>query len=77
MDKEQSISKIREVLEKMNCEDILFSDSDANTIIVVFNCKEITSFVANINGWTYKGIQLDPTKQRQYKINFDRIDENV
>lgn len=73
MNKEKTQIIIKEVLEKMGCSDISFTPSENNIIIATFNCKEITSFVANIQNWTYSGIHLDPTKEHQYKIDFKEI----
>lgn len=73
MNKEQASNRIEEILNQMGCSEISFSDSIENLIVVTFNCKELTSFVANIIGWVYSGIQLDPTNERQYKIDFKKI----
>ncbi len=73
MDKEKVLVKIKEALEKMGCTDILFSETGEDLIVVTFNCKEITSFVAEIPGWTYTGIHLNPTEGRQYKMDFNKI----
>ena len=60
-------------LKEMGATDILFPDTKDNLIVATFNCKEITSFVTNIPGWTYSGIHLDPTGKRQYKIDFQKL----
>lgn len=73
MKKEEVIKKIEEVLKKMGCVDIEFPDNKDDLIVTVFNCKEITSFIADIPGWTYSGIHLDPTKGHQYKIDFKKL----
>lgn len=72
MNKKEALVKIEEVLKRMNCMNITFSDPKDDLIVAVFNCKEITSFVEDIPGWTYSGIHLDPTGQHQYKIDFKR-----
>ncbi len=72
MDKEQAQGKIKEVLEKMGCTDIIFKDTGAD-FYVAFNSKEVTSFVANVDGWRYSGVQLDGSDERQYKIDFKKI----
>ena len=74
MNKEQILVKIEEILKKMGCTDIYFPDPKENLIVATFNCKEVTSFIADIPGWTYSGIHLDPTHLHQYKIDFKRID---
>jgi hypothetical protein len=73
MIKEEIIKKIEEALKKMGCSDILFPDPKEDLIVATFNCKEVTSFVADVPGWTYSGIQLDPTHTRQYKIDFIKL----
>lgn len=73
MNKEEAFIKIKEALEKMGCTDISFSETGEDVIVTTFNCKEITSFVAEIPGWTYSGIHLNPTEGRQYKIDFRKI----
>lgn len=73
MDKEKALIKVKEALEKMGCTDISFSETGDEIIVVTFNCKEITSFVAEIPGWTYSGIHLNPTSGRQYKIDFKKV----
>ncbi|OHB14664.1 MAG: hypothetical protein A2431_00445 [Candidatus Zambryskibacteria bacterium RIFOXYC1_FULL_39_10] len=73
MNKEQIIKKIEEALKKMGCTEISFDDSNSELIIATFNCKELTSFVANIPNWTYSGTILDPTNERQYRIDFKKI----
>ena len=72
MDQKDTITSIREALEKMGCTDISFPDQKKDLIVATFNCKEITSFVAEIPGWTYSGIHLDPTGVHQYKIDFKK-----
>jgi hypothetical protein len=64
--------KIEETLQNMGCTDISFPDMKDDLIVAVFNCKEITSFVADITGWFYSGIHLDPTHGHQYKIDFKK-----
>lgn len=61
---------IEDVLKKMGCTEIKFPDLKEDLIVATFNCKEITSFVTDIPGWTYSGIHLDPTNERRYKIDF-------
>jgi hypothetical protein len=73
MDKQQAIDKIKEALSKMGCTDVSILETGEDMIVVIFNCKELTSFVADILGWSYSGIQLDPTHTRQYKIDFKKV----
>ena len=65
--------KIEEVLKKMGCTEISFPDPKDDLIVAIFNSKEVTSFVADIPGWTYSGTHLDPTQSRQYKIDFKKL----
>ena len=70
----EEVKKIIEnALKNMGCENIVFMDSKDNFIQVVFNCKEITSFVTKMPGWIDSGIQLDSTGGHQYKIEFRKI----
>lgn len=57
-------------LRAMGGEEILFPDSKENLVMVLFNSKELTSFKAELPGWVYSGTHLDPTRVRQYKIDF-------
>ena len=66
------MSWVSEQLTEMGGTDITFPDSKDNLIVATFNCKNLTSFKAIIEGWTYSGIHLDPTSNRQYKIDFIR-----
>ncbi len=72
MEKEQALNIIEDSLKKMGCEDISFSYPKEDTIVAKFNCKEVTSFVSDLPGWTYSGIHLDPSKERQYQIEFKK-----
>ncbi|KKU93868.1 MAG: hypothetical protein UY26_C0003G0016 [Candidatus Jorgensenbacteria bacterium GW2011_GWA1_48_13] len=74
MDKNDILMKIKEALEKMGCTNIIFPNPKDDFIVATFDCKEVTSFVADIPGWTYSGIHLDPSKERQYKIDFIKIE---
>jgi hypothetical protein len=73
MSTEETKELIRKSLEQMGATDILFPDPKEDLVVATFNCKEITSFVTSIPGWTYSGIHLDPTKNRQYKIDFSKL----
>ena len=71
MDKEQLQEKIKDVLEKMGCTDVIFKDVGLD-FYAAFNSKEVTSFVASVDGWKYSGIQLDSSGERQYRIDFKK-----
>lgn len=73
MNKDQLKIKIEEILKNMGCTDILFPDPKDDLVVVTFNTKNLTSFVADIPGWMYSGTQLDPTQKREYKIDFKKI----
>lgn len=69
---EEIRKKIEDSLNKMGAEDIDFPEFQDDKIIVVFNSKEITSFVADIPGWSYSGIILDRSSKHQYRIDFNK-----
>ena len=73
LNQEELKVEITKALQNMGCSDISFLDSKDDLIVVVFNCKELTSFKMESPGWKYSGIQLDSTQTRQYKIDFTRI----
>lgn len=68
MDKEELKIKVKEILESMGYTDIEFSNGEESLLVVSFNAKELTSFIAELPGWNYTGIQLDTTRKHQYKI---------
>jgi hypothetical protein len=69
---EQLKVEVVKALENMGCDAILFPNSTDVSVPVVFNCKELTSFMLDLPGWAYSGIQLDPTGTGQYRIMFVR-----
>ena len=71
---EELKKEVEKVLINMSCTDILFPDPQDKLLVATFNCKELISFKANLPGWNYSGIHLDPTKNRGYKIDFQKID---
>lgn len=73
MNTEDAKKLIEASLKNMGCVDITFPEPKENLLVALFNCKEITSFVTNVPGWTHSGIHLDPTRARQYKIDFRKI----
>jgi fructose-1-phosphate kinase PfkB-like protein len=66
-------SIISKALDRMNCENVSFGQVGDSSVTVLFDCKEITSFVATVPGWTYTGIQLNESKSPQYKIVFSKL----
>lgn len=73
MNKEELIKTVEQTLTNMGCTDIIFPDPKDDVIVATFNCKVLTSFKASLEGWTYSGIHLDPTNNRQYKIDFIKV----
>lgn len=70
MNKEDLKIKVQEVLISMGYTNITFSNGEENLLVVSFDSMELTSFKADLSGWTYSGIQLNTSGQRQYKIEF-------
>jgi len=68
---------VEDKLKEMGGENILFPDPKENLLVALFNSKELTSFRADLAGWTYSGTHLDPTKSRQYKIDFIKNLETI
>ena len=77
MSPEEIKNIIENTLKEMGCTEIAFLDFKDDLIVAVFNCKEITSFVKEIVGWTHSGIQLDNTKSHQYKIDFKKVTDKI
>ena len=74
MEKEELKKQIIEILEKMGCLDIVFRENiNEGIIIVLFNCRNLTSFKGSFDNWIYSGIHLDPSNERQYKLDFKKI----
>ncbi len=74
MTKEELKQKIKDILEKMGCESILFSENGENSLNALFNSKDVISFKAETPEWEYSGIQLDETEEREFKISFKKIE---
>jgi len=66
-------NEIRARLQGMGCADILIREVNEDLISATFNCKDLTSFKERIDGWSYTGIELDESKQREYKITFRKV----
>lgn len=73
LEKTMLIKQISETLNKNGVTDIKVDDSKENEVVVLFNCKEVISFNADLPGWQYTGIQLDPTHEKEYKIVFTQV----
>lgn len=73
MNKEDLKIKVSEILKNMGYENIAFSNGEENILIVTFNSKELTSFIADLPDWSYSGIQLNTSGSSQYKIEFRKI----
>jgi len=76
MDKEKLKKQVKQILEELGATEIQFPDTGPDKVIVNFNWKNVISFKASLSGWTYTGIQLDPTNGRKYKIEFSRESTN-
>ena len=76
MNKEELKKQIKKLLENLGAEEIQFSDIESNKVIASFNWKNVISFKASLSGWTYTGIQLDPTHKREYIIEFSKESTN-
>ncbi len=64
---------INQYLTKIGCSGVLFEEPDQNTIRALFDAAELISFKDDVPGWVNSGIQLDQSRQRQYKIEFKKI----
>lgn len=73
MNKEDLKIKVKEILINMGYTNITFSNGEENLLVVSFDSKELTSFNAEILGWSYSGIQLNIGGSGQFKIEFKRI----
>ena len=73
MNKEQLKAKVEEILKSMGYTDIVFSNGEESLLVVSFNSSELTSFKADLPGWSYSGIQLNDTVSGRYKIEFKKI----
>lgn len=72
MTKEEAKNTVKEILSKMGCTNLTFLDPADDELVAVFNCKEITSFVEEVPGWDYSGIQLDQSGEGHYNIMFKK-----
>ena len=75
MDKEVLQQKIRDVLKRMGCSDITFSNGEENKLIVRFNCIILLSFKIDAAEWSYSGIQLNDSGSQKYMIIFKKNNE--
>ena len=73
MNKEELKTKVQEILINMGYTDVTFSNGEESLLIVSFNSKELTSFKADIPGWSYSGIQLNVNGLGHYKIEFRKM----
>ena len=72
MNREDLKTRVKEVLTKMGYKNITFSNGEENLLVVSFDSKELTSFNADLPGWSYSGIQLNTEGNGQYKIEFKK-----
>jgi len=74
MNIEELKKTVEKTLKEMGCTRIqLIETSNKEGVTATFDCKTLTSFKAEISGWTFSGINLDPTSVRQYKIDFIKL----
>jgi hypothetical protein len=73
MNNEQAKKKVEHSLRNMGCTDVSFLEPTDGEIVAVFNCKEMTSFVDDVPGWEYSGIQLSENGEGRYSITFKKI----
>ncbi len=72
MTKEELKIKIQDVLMKMGCTDISFSNGSEDKLVVRFNCVTLLSFKVNLEEWSYSGIQLNDSGSERYMIIFKK-----
>lgn len=70
MEKEELKKQVEAILTGMGYTKIVFSNGEEGLLIASFDANELTSFNTELVGWTYSGIQLDPTATGRYKIEF-------
>jgi len=73
MNREEAKRVVEDALAKMGCTNVTFLEPGSDELVAVFNCKEITSFVAEVPGWDYSGIQLDQSGEGHYNIMFKKV----
>jgi len=72
MNKEELQEEAGKILSELGARDVKFSDEASDKIVASFNWENVVSFKPSLSGWTYSGIQLDPTKEREYRIEFSK-----
>ena len=70
MNKEELKNKVKEILLGMGYTNVTFSNGEENLLVASFDSTEITSFTAELEGWTNSGIQLNIGGNGQFKIEF-------
>lgn len=70
MNKEDLKNKVKEILLGMGYTNVTFSNGEENLLIASFDSAEITSFKAELEGWSNSGIQLNISGNGQFKIEF-------
>lgn len=73
MNKEDLKKRVKEILTGMSYTNVVFSNGDEHLLVVSFDSKELTSFNADLPGWSYSGIQLNTNSNGQYKIEFKKM----
>lgn len=70
--KEEFKTKIINMLKKMGCKNIDFSNGQENKATVKFDCDILLSFTIDLQEWKYSGIQLNDNGHQKYKIEFSK-----
>ncbi len=73
MTKEQLKEKVREILEKTGCMNLIFLENGEDSLSVLFDSKDVISFKGEMPGWEYSGIQVDETGKHEFKITFKKL----
>lgn len=70
MNQEELKEQVKKLLEELGAQGIEFPNTEPHRVIARFNWKNVVSFKASLPGWEYSGIQLDPTREKEYQIEF-------
>jgi hypothetical protein len=65
-------TKIEDMLLRMGCKSIVFSNGQPDKATVRFDCDTLLSFTVDVDPWKYSGIQPNTEGSQKYKIEFRR-----